>query len=244
MTFLRALAERFPRLSDRVRISLVRQYRLHPYVRFMLQSAVRPYASLDLRYFRYLYCLERTKSLPGDVAECGLGSGLGMVYIAGYLQANKDNRNYHGFDTFEGFPYIAPEDTAGLSEERKAKYAVVGRYAWYDVSHFGRMLKHLRLDKRVRLWKGRFEETLPTLEPDQKFSFIFLDCDLYDSYKVSLEHMYPRVVDGGLILFDEYERPEWPGAKKAIDEFFADRKEKPCKLPFGESWYVQKGMAF
>jgi hypothetical protein len=54
--------------------------------------------------------------------------------------------------------------------------------------------------------------------------------------------LYDRVVPGGFILFDEYDRvDEWPGARQAVDEFFADKVEKPQPLPFSPSCYVVRG---
>ena len=34
-----------------------------------------------------------------------------------------------------------------------------------------------------------------------------------------------KVVRGGIVLFDEYGIPDWPGETKAVDEFFADKPE-------------------
>jgi hypothetical protein len=41
-----------------------------------------------------------------------------------------------------------------------------------------------------------------------------------------LTALYEKVVPGGLIMFDEYRDDRWPGATKAIDEFFAGRPER------------------
>ena len=43
--------------------------------------------------------------------------------------------------------------------------------------------------------------------------------------KFGLEFFYPRVTSGGVILFDEYNDPPWPGCNKAVDEFLADKPE-------------------
>ena len=109
-------------------------------------------------------------------------------------------------------------------------------------SHFiERQARFIGNFERIHFYKGRFEESMPKLSPEQKFSFVYMDCDLYQSYKTCLEHMYHRVVSGGIILFDEYhEVCKWPGAKKAIDEFFIDKPEKPEKLLFGDSWILRK----
>ncbi len=50
--------------------------------------------------------------------------------------------------------------------------------------------------------------------------------NLYSSYKQCMEFFYPRMVNGGVILLDEYNDPPWPGCNQALDEFLADKPEK------------------
>lgn len=223
-----------------VRVALRRQTWLMPVTDFLISKTIRKHNPTDLRVMRLIYCLEQTRQLDADTAECGIGSGYSMAYTLSYLMRSGDKRRYHGFDTFEGFPFIHPEDLVGLPEHRR-NISVVGHYKEFMLQHHRKTINKLGATKRATLHKGLFSETIPTLPPEQKFSFVFMDCDLSQSYKSCLETMYSRVVSGGIILFDEYEcTVEWPGAKKAIDEFFADKPEKPEPLPFGTSWYVKK----
>jgi O-methyltransferase len=81
--------------------------------------------------------------------------------------------------------------------------------------------------------RGWFNETLPDGLPE-RIAFAHLDGDFYDSIKVSIERVYPRLSCGAICLVDDYNDPAvnprgWnllPGAKKACDEFFADKPEK------------------
>ena len=83
-------------------------------------------------------------------------------------------------------------------------------------------------EDRIQLIKGFFEDTLPRIS-EERFSLAHLDCDLYTSYKTCLEFVYPRMLPGGVIVLDDYRLPAnvYPGADKAVDEFFADKPEKP-----------------
>jgi hypothetical protein len=80
--------------------------------------------------------------------------------------------------------------------------------------------------ERVHLVKGLFGETLRTY--DGSIALLHLDCDLYQSYLTTLQTLYGKVARGGIIMFDEYADDRWPGARRAIDEFFADKPEKPA----------------
>ncbi|WP_445678493.1 TylF/MycF/NovP-related O-methyltransferase [Radicibacter daui] len=223
-----------------VRVRLTKTISFVGLSRFLCENTPRPYFRNDTRLFRLLYGLEQTRNLGGAIAEAGVGSGRGMFFSLSYLNQQRDPRPYHAFDTFEGFPYISPEDLEGIPEERKA-VSVVGRYSQYTLPHIKRLANRYEPSGGVEFHKGRFEDTMPGLPEDLKFSFVFLDCDLYQSYLTCLENLYPRTLAGGIILFDEYEDiVEWPGARKAIDEFFADKPEKPEPMPFGTSWCVRK----
>jgi len=103
------------------------------------------------------------------------------------------------------------------------------------------------LDLNVELHKGYFENTLPGLLSNRsQFCLVHLDCDIYESYLTCLDKLYDLTVPGGIILFDEYDCPVWPGATKAVDEFFADKIEKPIRCddpgrPTKPKYYVVKG---
>ena len=59
---------------------------------------------------------------------------------------------------------------------------------------------------------------------------------------VCLDFFYPRMVPGGIILFDEYNDPAWPGANRAVDKFFANLPEQPESIVRDnfEKWFVVK----
>lgn len=76
--------------------------------------------------------------------------------------------------------------------------------------------------------------------PDnQKFRLVHLDCDLYESYMTCLRFLYPRLVRGGYMVFDEYDLAvaAYPGAQKAIDQFLAGKPEKLER--FGEGVHTR-----
>lgn len=74
-----------------------------------------------------------------------------------------------------------------------------------------------------------------------KYSFAYLDGDLYDSILISLKHVYPRLTKGAICLIDDYNDPSinpvgWnklPGVKKACDEYLSNKPEKVTLLYAG-----------
>ena len=65
--------------------------------------------------------------------------------------------------------------------------------------------------------EGRVEESMPRHLPDE-IALLRLDTDWYESTYHELVHLYPRLVEGGILIVDDY--GQWQGAKKAVDDYF------------------------
>jgi len=63
---------------------------------------------------------------------------------------------------------------------------------------------------RIVLVKGDIEKTVPEYiqnNPGLRISLLHFDADLYRPTLIGLQHMWPLVVPGGIVLFDEYGIP-------------------------------------
>jgi len=73
---------------------------------------------------------------------------------------------------------------------------------------------------------------------------VFVDCDLYPSYKATLNFVWERLSPGGLIFLDEFYSLKFPGARLATMEFLKNKKAslKMAKKKRGdfERWYIIK----
>jgi len=65
--------------------------------------------------------------------------------------------------------------------------------------------------------------------------FAHIDLDLYQGVLDTLAFVYPRMPTGGVIVCDDYGFASCPGARRAIEEFFADKPEKPLALLTGQA---------
>ena len=176
-----------------------------------------------LFYFRHM--LERVNSVPGDIVECGVSIGHGILYSALLCELTATKRRIWGFDSFTGFPASVEADRKADSsfQTQKHDYASSPEMVLRVLSD-GRVSNEF-VSQNVRLGRGYFEETLH--QYDGEIALLHLDCDLYESYTTCLKALYSKVRSGGIIMFDEYEDSNFPGAKRAIDEFFHDKPEKP-----------------
>lgn len=145
-----------------------------------------------------------------------------LIPLAIYMAQNGIDKTLYGFDSFEGFP-----DSIATDIQLGGAHLEYKRPGGMNQTSRGLVANKARLFglKNVRIVEGVFERTLPEYS-GLSFSFVHLDCDTYDSYRECLTFFYPRVPRGGIILFDEYNDPPWPGCNKAIDEYLAARPER------------------
>jgi hypothetical protein len=62
------------------------------------------------------------------------------------------------------------------------------------------------------------ERTVPAAAPPA-LALLRLDTDWYESTRHELEHLYPRLSAGGVLIIDDY--GHWKGSRRATDEFIA-----------------------
>lgn len=175
------------------------------------------------RIFYVESMLRRVEQIDGAVVECGVSIGHGLLYFALLSELMGRQRKYWGFDSFSGFPQSTSQDTKadGSFQVERGDYGTPTHMV-NRVLEDGRVSPEL-IQNDLKLVKGYFEDTL--LDFDQPIALLHLDCDLHDSIHTCLTYLYENVASGGLIMFDEYLDPNFPGAKTAVDNFFADKPE-------------------
>ncbi|HLT40393.1 MAG TPA: TylF/MycF/NovP-related O-methyltransferase, partial [Enhygromyxa sp.] len=143
--------------------------------------------------------LARTRDVPGDVAECGVFRGETLLAIGLRLAQARPpvDKRVLGFDSFEGFDEQVEVDKQ-LGGERNV-YKEVGGLSETSYDQLLYKVRRWGLSDRVELVPGYFNDTLQR-HADRRFSFVHLDCDLYESYKTCLEFFYPRLSPGAIVL--------------------------------------------
>jgi len=167
-------------------------------------------------------------NLPGHIVECGVFKGASLIRFCTFREILESpySRKVIGFDAFGKFPI--QEDTIDQ--------AFVKRFE--DSSGEGistSELKKVFSQKgfcNYELVQGDVADTIPeyiTNHPELKIALLHIDVDVYKPSVAILEHLYDRVVSGGLIVFDDYATVA--GETRAVDEFFSDKNIIIEKLP-------------
>jgi hypothetical protein len=178
--------------------------------------------------------------IPGDFVECGVWKG-GSAMAAGltFLDAKADSRSLWLYDTYEGMsqPTDSDESYEGQSAEKLLDSESIDdpssvwcRAEFEEVKE--NVLSIGYSEKSIHFVKGRVEETIPRVMPDE-ISILRLDTDWYESTKHELKHLYPRLRPGGVLIIDDY--GYWKGSRKAVDEYFADEIAPPMLIRIDSS---------
>jgi len=157
--------------------------------------------------------LNKTLNLEGDIIECGVYRGGSLLKIAEVVNKHKSKKLIFGLDTFSGLPEPSTTD------KRPSCPDWIRKNKWGDTRFkIVKKLFYKRKYDNVFFLRGLFKDTLPYFS-NLKFSFVHIDADLYESISECIKFVKPRLVNGGIILVDDYNSPHYaPGANQAVHE--------------------------
>lgn len=190
-------------------------------------AASRTLVSPDRCHVLYTL-LKQAIHVEGDIWECGVYKGGTAAMFAKILRHAGPWKKLFLFDTFEGMP----ETDADRDIHRKGDFS--------DTS-LESVARYVGEPDLCVFRKGFIPRTFDGLEA-AKLAFAHIDVDIYRSILDCLEFIWPRLSFGGFIVFDDYGFPTCPGARLAVDEFFANKATCPLCLPTGQA-VVFKGAA-
>jgi O-methyltransferase len=165
-------------------------------------------------------------NIEGHIVECGVWKGGSMMAIADTLLKLGDNtRHLHLFDTFDGMtaPSENDVDVSGVTAESLLKNADKEQedsiWCKAGLDTVKKSVESIGYpNDRIHYIQGLVEQTIPQHIPE-KIALLRLDTDWYESTHHEMEHLFPRLAKGGILIIDDY--GHWQGARKAVDEYIA-----------------------
>jgi len=175
--------------------------------------------------------------IAGDFVECGVWRGGSMMAVARTLQRAGELRPLHLFDTFDGMPPPQAVDRnlrGQLAEKLLSQQDRSTSYVW-ALAQIDEVRKNMAATgyptDQIHYVQGRIEATIPEAAPGQ-IALLRLDTDWYESTRHELEHLYPRLTAGGVLIVDDY--GHWEGCRRAVDEYFGQMRPAPhlCRIDY------------
>jgi len=173
------------------------------------------------------------RGLEGDFVELGVARGgcaalLGSTIFSAGRPETAEPRRLLLFDSFEGLPDPTNEDFAGDPDSPRTGEHVT-RLTRGSCLGTLEDVRDLLLNKYgfpesgIQLVKGWFQNTVPAAARRiSQIALLRIDGDWYESTKICLNHLYDRVVDGGVVIIDDYQ--SCYGCERAVDEFIRERR--------------------
>lgn len=201
------------------------------------------------KFVAHYEAFKMSQDVPGAIVECGVFKGTSLMRFAMLreLLGNAFSSKLIAFDVFsDEYP-----DTE--YEEDKAQ-----REHWINTaggSSIGTgQLEKIFKERKIEnydLVAGDVLETVPRYvkeNPGLKISLLNVDIDFVEPTRCVLEHLYPRVASGGIVLLDNYagegiSGETLHGDTKGIDDYFKGRNVEIKRFPFAaRPCYVVKGI--
>lgn len=174
----------------------------------------------------------------GVIVECGVfkGASFSILSILRHLFEKAEVRKLVAFDTFSRFAETGNEVDIRLRKEIEQK-------AGLDCITTGQMQETLKargcgLEENIELVAGDICHTVPRYveqHPELEIALLSVDVDFFEPTQAILDHLYPKVVSGGIVLFDDYNVAD--GETKVVNRFLEKNDLTLRNFPFARHPY-------
>lgn len=195
---------------------------------FMFSKDRNVFNKLTMRIKFYEMC----RFLMGDIVECGVFKGSGMMTWLKLL----DLYEPHSIKKVIGFDYFNPSFVDDLKSpaDKQAMGDVFQRVANLSIDELTVQGVTDRINNagfstsKYELIDGDIGKTAVSYKqkrPGARISILYLDMDLYEPTKNALDELWDLVVPGGIVVFDEYGYHAWTESA-AADEFCSSKNQR------------------
>jgi len=176
--------------------------------------------SADRCWILYSLC-RQALFVEGDIWECGVYKGGTAAMLARIVDEHAPYKRVRLFDTFAGMP----EADSGRDMHQRGDF---------NDTTLDAVRKYIGASASTEYHPGLIPCTFSGME-QSRIAFAHIDVDIWQSVIDCCEFIFPRLSAGGFMVFDDYGFPTCPGARAAVDAYFAGREVVPLVLPTGQA---------
>lgn len=197
-----------------------------------IYTITKPYTITSMEKMKKLYesvVYINENNIDGSFVECGVYKG-GSVMNMALTQLNYAKLvHLYLYDTFEG---MTPHGDYDVNFRGETASRILKNPSKKCICSLEEVKKNLELtsypQEFIHFVKGDVAATLQETIPP-KIALLRIDTDWYESTKISMEVLYPRLVTNGVLILDDY--GYWQGARKAVDDYFTAVGQRPHLKP-------------
>jgi hypothetical protein len=170
---------------------------VYPQDSVWFQKCMDALSKVEHEYAEELINEMKCKNMPGSFVEFGIFQGHWIQELFEMTErAGLSDREIWGFDSFKGLP--APNSDFDSNFWKEGMYAASRAEVENNINAADR--------PRIKLVEGYFSDSLkqPEAAALGPVAYARIDCDLYEATKDCLEFLTPRLVDGAIIVLDDW----------------------------------------
>lgn len=168
--------------------------------------------------------------LGGDFVECGTNTGIMSLAVCDYIDFNSTEKDFWLFDTFSGMPLeqISEEELRGNRDKENEMY-----FDCYELT-----LENFSQYPRAKLVRGIVPETLCSV-PIDSVCYLCIDMNILEPERAALAYFWPKLVAGGVVVFDDYGWSGYKLQKESHDRFAQENGTEILELPTGQGLLIK-----
>ena len=165
-----------------------------------------------------------------NLVECGVEWGYTSFFALKTLTNNDKKINSFSMHLYDAWQNMREEELL------ESEYWHLNLYKNLDIESTKKNLVEFK--ENLIFHQGYIPDSL-TKKPDPPDVIFYLHIDLNSAKPTehALEFFYPRLVVGGVILFDDYGWDAYEDTKNTIEDFFKDKPGLLMKIPTGQAIY-------
>lgn len=170
------------------------------------------------------------KQLRGDFVECGTNTGIMSLAICDYIGFGGLDKTFYLFDTFAGIP-VEQLNSAEIQAGRGVENAMYEDCFETAKANFAKY-------PNATLVRGKVPDTLTSV-PISEVAYLCIDMNIAYPERAALEYFWPKLVTGGVVIFDDYGWMQCRRQKETIDELTRSWGVEVWTLPTGQGLLIK-----
>lgn len=183
-----------------------------------------------------LWAAQSAEKLDGDFVECGVNRGFMSSAIMELLRWDDLGRTFYLLDTFSGIDqrYTTDFERADGIMEKNRESIERGFY----VTAPKEVIENFAQWRNQKIIVGPVSETLSQIDTEG-IALLLLDMNCAPPEIAAVTELWDKLVEGAVVLFDDYAYHGYRPQKLAIDEFASSKGLGVLSLPTGQGLLIK-----
>jgi len=188
--------------------------------------------TLNYRHYFISFCanyaIKHAETSNHVFVECGVNDGITALFALNELAAKlSSNFKMHLYDSW-----------SPMKKEYLLDSEIDFNVGAYHDASINRAKSNLKsFEKNIFFHQGYIPDILDADNSPQEISYLSIDLNSAKPTIASLDFFLPKLVKGGIIIFDDYGNTNYPDTKYLIDKFFHNKNGILMKLPTSQAIY-------